>query len=148
MIARIAALVLLLAVPIHTAASERMTIFADDTMRAAVQELAARFERATIHRVTPTFATSSQLAERIESGTHSDLVLLAGADATDRLDRRGLLEPKTRAALVARRTRTNAIVFELALVISRDRAATRVLYDFLRSAEAGEVYRRHGFLTE
>ena len=148
MIARLAILILLLVSPINAVASDRMTIFVDDTMRGALQELAARFERATIHRVTPTFASSAQQAERIESGTHAALVLLAGAGATDRLDRRGLLEGKTRTALVARRNGSTAIVYELALVIARDRPATRVLYDFLRAAEAGEVYRRHGFLTE
>lgn len=149
MFARIVAiLALLLALPMGAAASDRMTIFADDTMRDALQELAARFERATIHRVTPTFASSAQLAGRIESGTHADLVLLSGADTTDRLDRRGLLEGKTRVALVARRQGASAVVYELALIVSRDRPATRVFYDFLRAAEAGEVYRRHGFLTE
>jgi ABC-type molybdate transport system substrate-binding protein len=148
MIVRLAILVLLLAWPGPATASDRMTIYADDAMRGAVQELAGRFERATIHRVTPTFLPSVQLAERIESGTHADLVLLAGPDAIDRLDRRGLLEGKTRTALVGRRVGSAAIVYELALVVSRDRAATRVLYDFLRAAEAGEVYRRHGFLTE
>lgn len=148
MIARFAILVLLLASPVSATASDRMTIYADDTMRGALQELAGRFERATIHRVTPTFLPSAQLAERIESGTHADLVLLAGPDATDRLARRGLLEGKTRTALVARHAGSAAIIYELALVISRDRPATRVFYDFLRAAEAGEVYRRHGFLTE
>lgn len=129
-------------------ASDRVTIFADASMRAALQELASRFEKATIHRIMPTFDASPRLAERVESGTHADLVLLAGADVADRLSRRGLLEGKTRTALVARREGGTAIVYELALVVSRDRPATRVFYDFLRAAEAGEVYRRHGFLTE
>jgi ABC-type molybdate transport system substrate-binding protein len=157
MIVRLVLALLLLALPARAAETDRMIIFADETMRGAIQELAARFERATIHRVTPVFAASAALADRIENGTHPDLLLVAGSAAVDRLDKRGLLEANTRVPLVARRPadgstgaagRSPPVVYQLAMVASRDRSATRVLYDFLRSAEAGEAYRRHGFLAE
>ncbi|MBM3599943.1 MAG: hypothetical protein FJX35_17165 [Alphaproteobacteria bacterium] len=141
-------LVLVLGLPARAAQTDRVTAFVDESMRGAFQELVSTFERETIHRVSPTFASTGALVQLIENGTHADLVLLAGQDAVERLNKRGLFHQSTLVPLVGPPAgRTTAGVFHLAIMATRERTITRVLYDFLRSARAGEAYRRHGFQT-
>src|SRR6187401_30368 len=65
------------------ARADDIKVFSSVAMRAVVEEVAARFERDTGHRVVATFGLAAVLKGRIESGESYDLAILTPAQADE-----------------------------------------------------------------
>lgn len=116
---RVLALVLaLLAAALASAASAQtpaqrdLTVFAAASLTNAMQEASDAYTAASGVKVRLSFAASSTLAKQIEAGAGAQLFVSADEPWMDYLDKRNLLQPNTRRALLANR---------LALVVPADR---------------------------
>ena len=88
-------LLLLLAAPVQAA---ELKVLSGNGARAAVLELAARFDRASGHRTTVEFAVNPQTRAKIESGQAFDVAIL-NPPVLDALIRQKLIVAETRAVL-------------------------------------------------
>jgi molybdate transport system substrate-binding protein len=80
------------------AAQSRINVAAAANLTGVAQELGTRFEAETkIHPVF-SFGSTAQLTQQIENGAPFDLFLAADAEHVERLDKKGLLMPGSRAA--------------------------------------------------
>lgn len=89
--------VLLLAVGVSAQAAE-VKVLSGNGARAAVSELAARFERASGHKVTIQFAVNPETKKKIEGGEAFDVAIL-NPPVLDDLIRQGRIVRETRAVL-------------------------------------------------
>jgi len=92
---RIPLLLLLLAAPVQAA---ELKVLSGNGARAAVLELAARFDRASGHRTTVEFAVNPQTRAKIESGQAFDVAIL-NPPVLDALIKQGRIAAGTRAVL-------------------------------------------------
>jgi len=92
---RIPLLLLLLAAPVQAA---ELKVLSGNGARAAVLELAARFDRASGHRTSVEFAVNPQTRAKIESGQPFDVAIL-NPPVLDALIRQKLIVAETRAVL-------------------------------------------------
>ena len=92
-------LVMILALPGLGGAPERptLTVFGAADLSFALQELAARFEKATGVKVTMVLGSSGNLSRQIEHGAPADLFFAANESFVDGLAERGAVIPQTRA---------------------------------------------------
>ena len=79
-LALVALTALALAAP---ARADEIKVFSSVAMHAVVEDLAARFQRDTGHRVIATFGVAATLKGRIESGESFDLAILTPAQLDD-----------------------------------------------------------------
>jgi len=75
-------------------------ILASNGVKAALEELAPAFERATGHRLAVAFGLGAALKRRIEAGEPFDLAILTAA-AVDELAKRGRVDGASRAAIAS-----------------------------------------------
>ncbi len=92
------ALVLGLAAPGFGA--DGLTVFAAASLKNAMDEVAAGFERETGHAVTVSLAGSSALARQIRYGAPADVFISANPGWMDALEREGLIDPASRFDLL------------------------------------------------
>ena len=92
---RIPLLLLLLAAPVQAA---ELKVLSGNGARAAVLELAARFDRASGHKTSVEFAVNPQTRAKIESGQAFDVAIL-NPPVLDALIRQKLIVAETRAVL-------------------------------------------------
>jgi molybdate transport system substrate-binding protein len=85
--------------PVAAQAAE-VTFLCSNALKAVMEELAPRFEKATGHKLAVTYGSTNPLKARIEKGEAFDLTILGDA-AIDDLIKQGKLDAATRA-LVAR----------------------------------------------
>jgi molybdate transport system substrate-binding protein len=91
---------LLLLVTTNLAAAE-VRVFAAASLSDALTEIASAYERRTGDRVVFNFAGSSVLARQIELGAPADLFFSADEAKMDALQKRGLIDPRTRVSLLS-----------------------------------------------
>ncbi|MGI9370012.1 MAG: molybdate ABC transporter substrate-binding protein [Ruegeria sp.] len=89
----------LAATPVR-AAAEDVLVFAAASLKNAMDEIAAEFERESGQNVTISFAATSALARQIQFGAPADLFISANKDWMDVLEKEGLIDSKTRVNLV------------------------------------------------
>jgi len=94
-------LLLLLALTTRLAAAAEVRVFAAASLTDALQEIAAGYEKQTGDRVLFNFAASSTLARQIELGAPADLFLSADEAKMDALQKRGLVDVRTRASVLS-----------------------------------------------
>lgn len=82
-------------------AAAEIRVFAAASLTEALQEVAAGYERETGDRVLFNFAGSSTLARQIELGAPADLFLSADEAKMDGLQKRGLVDVRTRASVLS-----------------------------------------------
>jgi len=92
---RIPLLLLLLAAPVQAA---ELKVLSGNGARAAVLELAARFDRASGHRTSVEFAVNPQTRAKIEAGQPFDVAIL-NPPVLDALIKQGRIAAGTRAVL-------------------------------------------------
>lgn len=98
------AIVLTLAgLPIESARSADLTIFAAVSVKEALDEQVGRFETETGGKVVVSYGASNALAKQIEAGAPADIFLSADTDWIDYLDKRDLLRRGTRTDLLRNR---------------------------------------------
>ena len=80
-----------------------VVVFAAASLKTALDEIAAQWQRETGKRAVVSYAASSALAKQIESGAPADIFVSADLDWMDHLARRKLVRPETRSNLLANR---------------------------------------------
>ncbi len=104
-IGRRAALALLAALlPLRAAAQPRgVLVFAAASLKDALDDVAAQYQRASGKRVAISYAASSALARQIEAGAPADAFISADLDWMDYLAQRNLIRADTRTNLLGNR---------------------------------------------
>jgi len=82
-------------------AAAEVRVFAAASLTDALQEIAAGYEKQTGDRVLFNFAASSTLARQIELGAPADVFLSADEAKMDALQKRGLVDVRTRASVLS-----------------------------------------------
>ncbi len=93
------------AAPSAARAQQPVLVFAAASLKNALDEINAQYQRDKAIKVTTSYAASSALARQIESGAPADVFVSADLDWMDYLAQRALIRADTRANLVG-----NAIV--------------------------------------
>jgi molybdate transport system substrate-binding protein len=94
---------LLVSVGGSAAQSRDILIFAAASLKNAVDEIGAEYQRETGKKAVASYAASSALARQIEAGAPADIFISADLDWMNYLQTRGLVRPDTRATLLANR---------------------------------------------
>lgn len=81
-------------------APKPLTVFAAASLKEALDEAAAEYQRASGQRVRVSYAASSALARQIEQGAPADAFLSADPDWMDYLEKRRLIDTRTRRNLL------------------------------------------------
>ncbi len=101
---RAAAAVLLLAFCTATPAmAEEVLAFAAASLKNALDDAVAVYEKSEPDRIKVSYAASSALAKQIESGAPADLFISADLGWMDYLERHALIRPETRRNLLGNR---------------------------------------------
>ena len=80
--------------------ADGLTVFAAASLKNAMDEVAAGFERETGHAVAASLAGSSTLARQIRHGAPADIFISANPGWMDALERDGLIDPASRFDLL------------------------------------------------
>ena len=93
---------LLLTAPVAagTARAADITVFAAASLKNALDDAIALYEKKTGKTVTPSYAASSALAKQIEQGAPADIFFSADLDWMDELQTKALIEPASRHTLL------------------------------------------------
>jgi molybdate transport system substrate-binding protein len=86
--------------PIRLSAAE-LTVHAAASLSDVMKEIGAAYERESGDKLLFNFGASSTLARQIEAGAPADLFFSADEAKVDELDKKGLLLPATRRALLS-----------------------------------------------
>jgi molybdate transport system substrate-binding protein len=95
-----AALLLAAWVPRAEAQVRDLWVLGAASLKGAIDDANAQYERRTGRKVAAAYAGSALLAKQIESGTPADIFISADLDWMDYLARRGLIKPGTRSNLL------------------------------------------------
>ena len=99
---RLAAFTLIIAFYLYSVArADEILVAAAASLSDVLQEIGSAYRANHAHTLRFTFGSSSTLARQIEEGAPADLFFSADTVQIDRLEKRGLLEPRTRANLVS-----------------------------------------------
>lgn len=82
------------------AQAQDVLVMAAASMKNAVEKIGSQFQAKTGIKVTPSFAASSALAKQIENGAPADIFASADLEWMDYLEKRSLIDPKTRINLL------------------------------------------------
>ncbi|WP_298837135.1 molybdate ABC transporter substrate-binding protein [uncultured Roseobacter sp.] len=85
------------------ARADRITVFAAASLRTALEEIAADFEKGHPHEILLSFAGSSVLARQISLGAPAQVFVSASQDWMDHLEAQGFAERDTRFDLAGNR---------------------------------------------
>ena len=100
-VAGMAGLALLLAPEVVSA--QNLTVLAAASLKEALDNVSAQFQRTGGGKVAVAYAASSALAKQIENGAPADVFISADLDWMDYVDQRKLLRAGTRANLLRNR---------------------------------------------
>jgi len=85
---------------ISAAAAKDVVVFAAASLKNALDEASAAYERETETKVLVSYAASSILARQVENGAPADLFISADLGWMDYLQQRHLIKPETRLTLL------------------------------------------------
>ena len=91
---------ILLASPAPRAAAETFTVFAAASLGDALREIGGAYEKRTGDKPRFNFAGSSTLARQIDAGAPADLFVSADEAQMDLLEKKQLIDPKSRRSLL------------------------------------------------
>jgi len=100
---RVAAAVLVAALGVAgptAAQAQNLTIFAAASLKNALDEIDARYQKRSGEKTAISYAASSALAKQAESGAPADIFISADLDWMDYLEKRQLVRPGTRSNLL------------------------------------------------
>jgi molybdate transport system substrate-binding protein len=87
-------------VPLAAAQGRPVLVFAAASLKNALDDVVAQYERETGKKVSVSYGASSALAKQIEAAAPADLFMSADLDWMDYLDQRKLIKPATRVQLL------------------------------------------------
>lgn len=115
-------------------APETLTVFAAASLRNALDDVNARFTKATGIRVTASYAATSALTKQLEAGAPADIFISADLKWMDYAVDKKLVDPATRVNLLGN---------ELVLVAAKDTGLDKVTiakgFDIAALAGAGRI---------
>src|SRR5215467_6873231 len=82
---------------------QNLLVFAAASLKNALDEVDAQYQRETGRRVVVSYAASSALAKQIEGAAPADVFISADLDWMDYLAQRHLIRPETRVNLLGNR---------------------------------------------
>lgn len=85
---------------VSAAAAKDVVVFAAASLKNALDEASAAYEREAGVKALISYAASSTLAKQVESGAPADLFISADLDWMDYLQKRDLIKPETRLTLL------------------------------------------------
>lgn len=85
------------------AQQKTVLVFAAASLKTALDKIAADWRQASGRQMTVSYAASSTLAKQIENAAPADLFISADEDWMDYLQRKNLIDPKTRIDLLGNR---------------------------------------------
>jgi molybdate transport system substrate-binding protein len=85
------------------ASAKDIVVFAAASLKNALDESSASYQRETATGILISYAASSTLAKQIENGAPADLFISADLDWMDYLQQRHLIKPETRVTLLGNR---------------------------------------------
>jgi molybdate transport system substrate-binding protein len=91
-----AALAVSLAVPLQAVAAKDVIVFAAASLKNALDDAIAAYERAGGGKVVASYAASSALAKQIESGANGDMFISADLDWMNDVEKHNLIDKNTR----------------------------------------------------
>jgi molybdate transport system substrate-binding protein len=91
-----AALAVGLAFPLHGAAAKDVIVFAAASLKNALDDAIAAYEKEGGGKVVASYAASSALARQIESGANADIFISADLDWMNDVENHNLIEKQTR----------------------------------------------------
>ncbi len=97
------ALLVLAMVMVTPVLAQNLAVLAAASLKEALDDVSAQFQRATGSRVVVSYAASSTLAKQIENGAPADVFISADLDWMDYVDQRKLLRAGTRVNLLRNR---------------------------------------------
>ena len=100
---RISAALLGLALFALPAQAQDLTVLAAASLKEALDEVSAQFQRVSGNKVVASYAASSALAKQIENGAPADMFISADLDWMDYVEQRKLLRAGTRVNLLRNR---------------------------------------------
>jgi ABC-type molybdate transport system substrate-binding protein len=86
-----------------SAQDAKLVVFAAASLKDALDEVNAAYQRQKGQETTTSYAASSTLAKRIEAGAPADIFISADLDWMDYLAKKNLIKPETRANLLSNR---------------------------------------------
>jgi molybdate transport system substrate-binding protein len=86
-----------------SAQDQKLVIFAAASLKDALDEVNAAYQREKGQETTTSYAASSTLAKQIEAAAPADIFISADLDWMDYLAKRNLIKPETRANLLGNR---------------------------------------------
>ena len=98
-----AALVLLLAAGAAQPAAAEVLVFAAASLKNALDDAGAAYQRQEGDRIVVSYAASSALARQLENGAPADIFISADLDWMDYVQRKNLIKPETRRNLLSNR---------------------------------------------
>jgi molybdate transport system substrate-binding protein len=91
-------LALLLSAP---AAADSITVFADASLKDALEAVAGAFKKKSGHDVAVSYGSTPLLARHIQNGAPADLFITDAPELVDELEKRQLIVPASRKAMVS-----------------------------------------------
>src|SRR5271166_3349723 len=86
-----------------SAKDDKLVVFAAASLKEALDEVNAAYQREKGQETTSSYAASSTLAKQIEAGAPADIFISADLDWMDYLAKKNLIKPETRANLLGNR---------------------------------------------
>jgi molybdate transport system substrate-binding protein len=86
-----------------SAQDAKLVVFAAASLKDALDEVNAAYQRQKGQETTTSYAASSTLAKRIEAGAPADIFISADLDWMNYLAKKNLIKPETRANLLSNR---------------------------------------------
>jgi molybdate transport system substrate-binding protein len=87
-------------VVVSAAAAKDIVVFAAASLKNALDDASAAYEKETGAKALISYAASSTLARQVESGAPADIFISADLDWMDYLQKRNLIKPETRLTLL------------------------------------------------
>ena len=146
--------VLLLAAGASRASAQKLVVFADESFRAALKEIAPAFKENTGFDIRVVMQSSDKLAKRILDGTPVDLFFPASEDAMRLVMEKGLVDVALKrnilmgppAEPVAEGVPAEPQYVSAAVTINAaQRLQAMAFLEYLASEPARGVFARHGF---
>lgn len=88
---------------VSAAAAKDIVVFAAASLKNALDDAGAAYEKETGVKALVSYAASSTLAKQVESGAPADIFISADLDWMDYLQKRNLIKPETRLTLLGNR---------------------------------------------
>ena len=98
-----AALLLLFAATAVRPAAAEVLVFAAASLKNALDDASAAYQRQEGDRIVTSYAASSALARQLEKGAPADIFISADLDWMDYVQRKNLIKPETRKNLLSNR---------------------------------------------